>query len=354
MHSPYRIQFSEKAESVKRIASIFSRNGNPKCEKNLSWQYLKNPAGGHITAFAVTADGKDAAVYSVFFAPFLQNGQHILAAQSLDTLTDKDHRGQGLFTLLADAVYHRCEEKNIQFVYGFPNSQSGPGFFGKLGWKDLGAPPFIFRVFNMGYLINRLSRGIFKAALLIPFPRMHLSNRINIDREIFSILPLERFDTTYDQLWQNSNSRNRITIDRTSEYMNWRYIDCPRKDYKIISVSKGGVLEAVCVSTIREKHGGKIGYIMDVIHARDNLIAANIALQSTLRSMKDGNVDIALAWCASSAKSFEVYRNHGFFKLPRAMQPIKLFFGVRYTSQKHDSSVKSSDFFLSYADSDTV
>ncbi|MFT3759921.1 GNAT family N-acetyltransferase [Thauera sp.] len=354
MNNSYKIQFSDGITSIDRIAAIFERNDNYKSRADLSWQYLDTPGGGHITAFAVAPNGQDAAVYSIFLVPFLLNGQRILAAQSLDTLTDKNHRGQGLFTLLAKAVYNRCTEKNIQFVYGFPNSSSGPGFFGKLDWQELGAPPFLIKVMNFGYLIRRITKGKFNLDIPNIFSGPFSIEKKPSPEKNYSVSAISRFDETYDQLWERSTARNKVTIDRTSQYMNWRYADCPRKDYKIIAVHKNGVLEALCVSTIRKKHGGTIGYIMDVVHDPEAPLATKLALQSALKNMKKQGTDVTLAWSFDNTDSYALYMTQGFRKLPRSLQPIKLFFGVKDTSKTLISDIHPGDFFISYADSDTV
>lgn len=354
MNNSYKIEFSEDEGSVHRIADIFARNQNPKSTSELAWQYITNPGGGHITAFAIAPDGTDAAVYSVFLVPFLRNSKKVTAAQSLDTLTDKQHRGQGLFTLLAEAVYSRCTERQVDFVYGFPNSFSGPGFFKKLGWQELGQPPFLINIMNLGYIANRLTKDRAK-----PLFSSIFKNSFSLTRELkadgtYSISRLSQFDDSYDQLWNANSIRHATTIDRDSKYMQWRYIDCPRHDYNIHAARHNGRLEAVCVATLREKHGGKIGYIMDIVHTPGAHISARLALQSALHEMRENGADVALAWNHQSTEYHSVYKQQGFFKLPRAAQPIKLFFGGRKTSNLSSPALNPDEFFLSYADSDTV
>lgn len=41
------------------------------------------------------------------------------------------------------------------------------------------------------------------------------------------IRPIARFDAAYDDLWRLASVPLAFTIEKTSDYMNWRYVDCP-------------------------------------------------------------------------------------------------------------------------------
>lgn len=84
---------------------------------------------GHIAYY----DGTPVAAYSVF----RQELKGYNAAQSADTMTDTRHRHKGLFMELARITYLAAQQEGIDFVFGFPNENSLPGFK-KLGWQFAG------------------------------------------------------------------------------------------------------------------------------------------------------------------------------------------------------------------------
>jgi hypothetical protein len=88
----------------------------------------------NIGFIAFSKSNEPAAYYGVFpcFVEF--NGKKILAAQSGDTMTHPSHGGKGLFTTLAKLTYELATQKGIEFVFGFPNDNSYPGFVKKLNW----------------------------------------------------------------------------------------------------------------------------------------------------------------------------------------------------------------------------
>jgi len=79
-----------------------------------------------------------AGYYGVFPIYCKIKGQKVLAAQSGDTMTSPNHQGKGLFTTLAKMTYELAQKEGIDFVFGFPNKNSYPGFIKKLAWKHYG------------------------------------------------------------------------------------------------------------------------------------------------------------------------------------------------------------------------
>ncbi len=74
------------------------------------------------------------AFYGVIPCLVRWEGKVILAAQSSDTMTHPNFQRQGLFHSLAIKTYALAKENGIQFIFGFPNQNSYPGFV-KLQWQ---------------------------------------------------------------------------------------------------------------------------------------------------------------------------------------------------------------------------
>ena len=88
----------------------------------------------HVGYLAYDENDRPAAFYGVFPYMMEYKGKQYLAAQSGDTMTHPDHGGKGLFTRLGKMTYEIAKSEGIQFVFGFPNSNSYHGFVSKLNW----------------------------------------------------------------------------------------------------------------------------------------------------------------------------------------------------------------------------
>jgi hypothetical protein len=91
-----------------------------------------------IGMLAIGEKGDPAAYYGAFPINLTMNGTSYLVAQSGDTMTAPNHRKKGLFIQLAEKTYQLAKEKKIEFVFGFPNENSYPGFQNKLKWVFFG------------------------------------------------------------------------------------------------------------------------------------------------------------------------------------------------------------------------
>lgn len=85
-----------------------------------NWKNFKNHFRNYITIIMKHKDDLIAA-YSVVPKQFIVNGKKINCVKSMDTMTDKNYRGLGISTYLANLTYGYAKLKGNAYVYGFPN-----------------------------------------------------------------------------------------------------------------------------------------------------------------------------------------------------------------------------------------
>ena len=116
-------------ETISLYKKCFDENESPKDKNIINWQFLKNPVNKQFVSILVDAKkDKVAAIYAVFPIKFKILDKSYIATQSLDTITDVEYRGQGLFIKLAKKVYDDAINDNVALVYGFPKGNSIHGF----------------------------------------------------------------------------------------------------------------------------------------------------------------------------------------------------------------------------------
>jgi GNAT superfamily N-acetyltransferase len=144
-------------DTIDRYKNCFDNNGSPKSKKKIGWQFLKNPVNKQYVDIAVEENKNEtAAIYAIAPIKFKFGNELLLGSQSLDTMTDKNYRGQGLFIKLANSVYERAKSEDIKLVYGFPNGNSIYGFQKKLEWEVLDPVPFLIKPLKSKYFTKRL------------------------------------------------------------------------------------------------------------------------------------------------------------------------------------------------------
>ena len=116
----------------------------------LAWRYRDNP-DGQVVGFDAWDGERLVAHYLTCPTTARIGGQSVRGLLSLNTATDPDYAGQGLFTRLAQATYEAGAAAAHGFVMGVANANSTPGFLKKLGFQ-LVAP------LEAGVLLRRPSR----------------------------------------------------------------------------------------------------------------------------------------------------------------------------------------------------
>lgn len=98
------------------------------------WAYLDNPNGEPIVSLCYDEDLL-VGHYAIVPMPLSCKNVRKQSYVSMTTMVAESHRKFGLFTQLAQECYRIAAEGGVDFVFGFPNTQSTPGFRKRLDWN---------------------------------------------------------------------------------------------------------------------------------------------------------------------------------------------------------------------------
>jgi|SRR5690554_5255358 len=342
---------SDADSDLELFKELFNKNGSSRTIEHLKWQYVESCSekGRLILSGFDDSSNSLTGVYALFQSRFICDSKELIGSQSLDTLVAPESRGKGLFNKFACEVYGEAADRDVAFVYGFPNGSSAHGFFNKLSWKKLDPVPFIILPINSNYILSRLPL-IKKISRFIP-NFSYLKNIKNINNLIFS--KNVKIDSKYDALWSEFSKKIKFGINRDSQYVNWR-LARPDEEYKnLVVFDSNNKMIAICFYILKNKHGGSIGYILDLLYLDDGVGA--VLLNQVLKEFKEKNCDAVLAWNFEHSPNHTAYKKNGFFSLPEKLRPIELHFGVRVFNENIEATLTDrSAWYLSYFDSDSV
>lgn len=106
----------------------------------LSWKHLENPFG--TSPMWVALDGDRVVGFRSFMRwEFVaSDGRVVRAARAVDTATDPDYQGRGIFTRLTTRAVDELPDEGVELVFNTPNGKSLPGYL-KMGWQEVGRLP---------------------------------------------------------------------------------------------------------------------------------------------------------------------------------------------------------------------
>lgn len=172
--------------------------------KNWLWRFRDNPAGKYLIKLMWD---KEQLVGHYAVSPVMMkvNGESIVTALSLTTMTHPEYGGRGVFKKLSQALYDQLSrEENCNVIWGFPNNNSHYGFIKYLGWKNLS-------------IIHTLSLS---------------ANKINPKKIKFKAELIANFEASHVAFISNKISKfASIHLDISTKYLNWRYISKPNSNF---------------------------------------------------------------------------------------------------------------------------
>lgn len=341
-------------QDVALYRDTFERNGSPRSIERLRWQFLDNPTGRLNVEFALAPEGdRLAAIYAVMPVDLRVGGAVLPACQSLDTLTDAEFRGKGLFVKMANAVFSRATSTGDACVYGFPNGNSAHGFFERLGWSRLDPVPFLVKPLRLNYALRKVPRlgSLFAKLPAIPVARVS-EPRLPGHREF---RPLARFDAATDALWDEFSAAVPVAVHRDARYLNWRLVAKPDEAYQRTALYENGRLRGFVAWAVKDKHGGRVGYVLELIYPPTQHEVGRALLDHAVARMAEDEAEVVLAWNFEHSPNHEAFASTGFMTLPERLRPIELHAGARPFAPPPGANVGNRfNWYFSYLDSDTV
>ena len=285
------------------------------------WRFAQNPSGKGIIKLLFD-EKKLIGHYAVIPVNVQVEDKLVKAVLSMTTMTHPDYRGQGIFTYLAEETYGLCKKKGFLFVYGFPNKNSYYGFTSKLGWQGQG---------KMTLLQKELE----------PKAKKDLSTR--------EVKQIEHFDNGIDSLWNKVKRNHTVIVQRTQEFLNWRFARNPNVDYrKYLISSNSGDIEGYIVLKIYVAGDMTIGHIVDILSVADEEVV-KILLQHSYNYFLEQGVSYISCWIPRNSYYYGLLEKEGF-----TTKETETYFGIKIL--ENDASLESvsqhSNWFLTMGDSD--
>ena len=331
-------------DSVRRAYETLFADDPDKNADLLEWRFRRNPHG---EAKFVVASDDDRVVGLIALVPTrLRNAPgELLGYQAIDTAVHPSRRGRGLFVRMG----RLAEEADLlggELLWGFPNANAAPGWYGRLGWTNFGAVPLLMRPLRSSFLLGRLHPKLRAVDFPLIWGRKSSAATYN-DGALLS--------ADFDKLWGQVAPHFGITVDRGGEWMRWRLMEKPGSTYRCSGVkSLSGDLEAFVAVKIADKHGSRLCYVMEAIAVPEREAGLTRMLGAELARAARSGAEVALAWCPKSAPNYRAYRRVGFLPVPPRIRPIEINFGAcALVPERAAAAAPNARWYASFLDSDT-
>lgn len=277
-----------------------------------NWKYFDNPAGRHASVVAVEGD-RVVGILGGVPVKVQTGADQMLVCQGVDTVIAADHRRSSTFFKLEAAVADEMVRRGLIFRYAFTIKETYGLFTGGRGFsgvcpifkmsKVIDPTPYLDQKVGMGFLTGVVG-GVARGAIS-KWNQKRLSTPE--DLELFDI---DRFDDRFDDLWREEGEHFEIAVARTSDYLNWRYIEAPQA-YKVFGVqSSAGVEGFIVVGCYREEV--LRGRILDIMVRRGQKTALDLLIAKAVNYFVEQEVDAVTCWILDQWPAFDALKARGF------------------------------------------
>jgi GNAT superfamily N-acetyltransferase len=261
-----------------------------------AWRFTATPAG--VIPGMVALDGdRIVASYTAWPVSLYLGGELVQGAQSMDTMTDPDYRGRGLFVTLAAASYDYMAARGYDLIYGFPNDNSFPGFMRRLAWTHVGD-------------VSTLKRLIAPVPdLLDPVSLVSSESwRGRLGRGSaweFADDPASPASLTALVGLVTAPRNDDVHLRRDASWFGWRYSAASQHPYRTITATLDGTPDAAIVY----HEEGNRGVIAETLGSQDALQAV---IMHYLRLARQRGMRV-VSVLTTDADTIEVLRRAGFW-----------------------------------------
>ncbi len=279
-----RAATNETPDIVNLVVRSMGGGPEPWSQAFWLWKHVHNPFGA--SAVLVAEDNGALVGLRAFMRWNWQiGGKTICTVRAVDTATDPEYRGRGIFKRLTLQLRDEMAAEGVRFVYNTPNAQSRPGYL-KMGWSLVGKPALWIRPVHPVRLAKAMrSRGLSGKERTPPLVDAKPVDDILDDSGVQALL--EDVQTAADDRFHT-----RVGL----EYLRWRYQQIPGFAYYAVSQGAGAdgalvIFRTRCRGAVREMR------LCELVVGTSALASRH--LRSLLRRVpKLADVDVIIAMAA--------------------------------------------------------
>jgi len=216
------------------VLGLWSRNLPESTPDRYEWLYRSGPA---TNTLARNTDGTATGSIGLMGRTMWIFDEPRPAGQPIDLNVDRAYRLGGVALALQRSVTERVDRGELALIYGFPNAQSEP-VLRRVGYRSVAevgrwVKPLRTSDVLPGWvqpaLLRRLAGRALDAALRLgsweSLTRRPRGGRFEVT---------DRFDERFDRLWLSARHHVPIIGQRTSEYLDWRFVRCPATCHRVL------------------------------------------------------------------------------------------------------------------------
>jgi hypothetical protein len=231
-------------------------------------------------------------------------GEALRGAKAESAMVDPEYRGRGICSRLVERTLEDARERGLSVVWGFPNRQSWR-IMERSGRMHIGGLHAYIKVLRRmrvfrAYLRKRWARSAHPSGAGAGRVGNRAGGRADAPAaesgRTGRFSPAEGpFDQRFERLWEGARDRLGITIERSPEYLRWRFQDNPHGRYLVQTCGPDGEpLSGYMIAALKQEGRLAIGYIVDLLSSEPDAGIFDDLLAGTLQQLNAAGADMVV------------------------------------------------------------
>lgn len=320
-----------------------------------SWKYLSNPLGLTSIHLAVYGDRIVGCDHGNLRKIKIMDETYLCSCQG-DMTVHPDFRGRGIWKQIRE--HELDEELGVKLVHLMTGNQIVIN-----GFKNV-RPEFSHRLSNFVFikdidlhlkniptdhdLVMKLGFNTLKTINSFRYLLKSVSDS-TISVDDVSVFPIE-----VNKLWADNCSRYNFVVERTKQYLDWKYCD-PRSEKTIVKVARNQdkLLGYIVLGVNRYVSGYPIGYIVDIFVDNHNSEVTRALVSEAMRYFEHEKINLVNYLMVNGHPINKIFQEFGFLD---SRISLHMFYNTRELDMqmKEVFSSKAETLYFTWGDHDSL
>ncbi len=313
------------------------------------WEFMEGPDG---KAFIYIVEDRNKIIGHFADIPrrFSVEGEVVLGTLSLDLMVHPDYWRRGIFAALGRYGAEKVKQEKGLFLTAFPIRLETILGLKKIGWKEVAKLPVLVYPIRFKGILNRyvhfpplglLIGGIarFFYFLLYGLEMRKETGGIEIDQ-------VRSLDESFDHLWQKASYLHPLMGIRDRDYLNWRYLQHPTRNYVIYRAKENGEMRGYIILRKVDLLKFNSAVIVDLL-ALDEAILSALVERGIQHSHQEG-ADLLGVMLPEGHFYYKLLRRKGF------LPSLKSFLFMIYSHSDKGIFLCSEKWYVNWGDTDVI
>ncbi len=313
------------------------------------WEFVDGPDGKALI-YIVEDRNKIIGHFADIPRRFSVEGEAVLGTLSLDLMVHPDYWRKGIFAALGRYGAEKVKQEKGLILTAFPIRSETILGLRKIGWREVVKLPVLVYPIRFRSILNRYVHfpplGLLMGGMVRFFYFLLYGLKRRKETGVIEIEKVGSLDEAFEHFWQRASALYPIMGIRNRDYLNWRYVQHPTRNYVIYRAKENGEMRGYIILRKVDLLKFNSTVIVDLL-ALDEEIASALVERGIQHSRQE----------RADLLGFMLPQDHFYYRLLRRkgfLPSLKTFLFMIYSHSDKGIFLSPEKWYVTWGDTDVI